>query len=147
MYNKILVALDASTADEALLPHIAELAKIHGSQLLLIHVSDGWVARNFEKFELAESQEMKADRQYLEDTAQKLRADGLKVETKLALGDPPREVLKAAESENCDLIAMTTHGHRLIGDIFFGTTIEKVRHASFIPLLVVRSHEKPVPIV
>ena len=145
MYRKILVTLDASTADESLLPHVAELAKIHGSQLLLIHVADGWVARNYERLELAESDEMKADRAYLEATAKKLRAEGLNVATKLALGDPPTQVLKAAESENCDLIAMTTHGHRLIGDIFLGNTIERVRHASHIPLLIVRSAEKPVP--
>ena len=146
MYTKILVALDASASDASLLPHVAELAKIHGSQLLLVHVADGWVARNYDKLDLAESEEMKADRAYLEATAEKLRAVGLHVRTILALGDPPTEVLKAAESERCDLIAMTTHGHRLLGDIFFGNTIEKVRHSSLIPLLIVRSSVKPAPI-
>jgi manganese transport protein len=146
MYRKILVALDASTADQSLLPHVAALAKIHGSQLLLLHVADGWVARNYDALDLAESAEMKADKKYLEETAAKLRADGLNVAAKLALGDPPTEVLKVAESDACDLIAMTTHGHRLLGDIFFGDTIEKVRHASQIPLLIVRSAGKPVPI-
>ncbi len=147
MYRKILVALDASKADKSLLPHIAKLAKLLGSELLLLHVADGWAARNFDRLQLAESEEMKTDRKYLEKTAEALRAQGLHVETKLALGDPPTEVLKTAQAEQCDLIAMTTHGHRLVGDIFFGSTIETVRHASKIPLLIVRSAEKPTPVV
>src|SRR3989454_9648018 len=117
MYRKILVALENSRADKSLLPHVTELAKRFGSRLLLVHVADGWVARNFEQLKLAESQEMKDDREYLQSTAEGLRAAGLIVSAYLALGDPPSEILKTAERENCDLIAMTTHGHRLIGDL------------------------------
>ena len=139
MYRKILVALENSRADQSLLPHVEELARLCRSQLLLVHVADGWAARHFDKLKLAESEEMKADREYLESTAASLRAAGLEVCVKLALGDPPAEILRSAESEGCDLIAMTTHGHRLIGDIIYGSTIEKVRHKASIPLLVVRA--------
>ncbi|MFA6562043.1 MAG: universal stress protein [Verrucomicrobiia bacterium] len=142
MYQKILVALENSQADKSLLPHIAELARLHKSKLLLVHVADGWVARNFDKLQLRESQEMIDDRAYLEETAKQLRSQGLNVETFLALGDPPNEILKTAEKEQCDLIAMTTHGHRLLADIFYGSTIEAVRHRSMIPLLVVRASAK-----
>jgi len=65
MYRKILVALENSRADETLLPHIAELASLHHSELLLVHVADGYVARNYNQLNLAESQEMKDDRAYL----------------------------------------------------------------------------------
>lgn len=142
MYRKILVALENSRADEALLPHVAELAKQLRSQLLLVHVADGWVARNYERLKLVESQEMKEDRDYLELTAEKLRIAGLEVFTYLALGDPPTEILKAAEREQCDLIAMTTHGHRLIGDLIFGSTIEPVRHRATVPVLLVRASRR-----
>jgi nucleotide-binding universal stress UspA family protein len=141
MYQRILVALENSAADESLLPHITQLAKLAHSKLLLVHVADGWVARNFQRFELAESEEMKKDRQYLDSTADKLRAEGLEVDVQLALGDPPSEILKIAPREKCDLIAMTTHGHRLIGDLLFGSTIDKVRHGSGIPLLIVRAEK------
>src|SRR6266536_5781532 len=104
MYRKILVALENSQADASLLPHVQELARLAGSELLLVHVADGWVARNFNQFKLAESEEMKADRQYLEKTANGLRQHGLNVSAHLALGDPPREILKTAEREHCDLI-------------------------------------------
>ena len=139
MYKKILVALENSRADESLLPHVTELAKRFGSHLLLVHVADGWVARNYDKLKLAESEEMKADRAYLEQTAAHLRAEGLSVSAHLALGDPPTEILKTADAENCDLIAMTSHGHRLIGDLLFGSTIHEVRHRTKVPILLVRA--------
>lgn len=142
MYKKILVALENSRADASLLPHVTELARQFHSHLLLVHVADGWVARNFNRLKLAESEEMKADRAYLEAAAEQLRAKGLKVTAHLELGDPPTEILKTAEREHCDLIAMTGHGHRLLGDLFFGSTIHEVRHRSFVPILLVRAGTK-----
>ena len=139
MYHKILVALENSRADETLLPHIRELAKLHGSELLLVHVADGFVARNYEQLKLAESQEMKDDRAYLENSAQALRARGLTVDTFLALGDPAEGILRAAEDRQCDLIAMTAHGHRLLGDLLYGSTINEVRHKAQVPVLLVRA--------
>src|SRR3954468_535200 len=113
MYKKILVALENGPADETLIPHVAALARTVGAELLLIHVADGWAARNFDHLKLAESQEMKDDQNYLQQIAVKLKALGLKVNTHLALGDPAAGIIKTAEEEKCDLIAMTTHGHRL----------------------------------
>src|SRR3954468_23128048 len=96
MYRKILVALENSKADLSLVPHVQELAKWAHAQLLLLHVADGWAARNFDKLKLAESEEMKADRDYLEKTAAQLRSSGLEVSLHLAMGDPPAEILKVA---------------------------------------------------
>lgn len=141
MYKKILVALENGRADNSLLPHVSQLAALLGSELLLIHVADGWVARNYEQLRLAESEEMIADRRYLQDHATKLREAGLRASIHLALGNPPNEILKTAEHEHCDLIAMTTHGHRLFGDLIHGSTITAVRHKSHIPLLLVRASE------
>ena len=124
MYKNILVTLNNSEQDKNLLAHVSELARLTRAHLLLAHVADGWAARNYDALKLAESEEMKAE--------------GLQVSTHLAMGDPPAEILKVAEREGCDLIAMTTHGHRLLGDIILGSTIENVRHKSRIPILVVR---------
>jgi manganese transport protein len=145
MYRKILVALENGKADETLVPHIAELARQLGSALLLVHVADGWAARNFDQLKLAESAEMKADREYLGDIAKRLRDGGLAVETELVLGNPPTEILRTADARGCDLIAMTSHGHKLIGDFFLGSTIEKVRHNTMIPILVVRAGTGTTP--
>ena len=138
MYRRILVALDHTKADQHLLPHVTALARLTNAEVLLVHVADGWVARNYDQLRLAESEEMRSDREYLEATAATLRAEtGLTVGVRLALGDPPREILRLSDEERCDLIAMTTHGHRLIGDILFGSTIDYVRHRSKTPLLIV----------
>src|SRR3954471_24250999 len=116
MYKKILVALENSRADQSLLPHVEELAKLLGSELLLVHVADGWAARTFDQLKLNESEEMRMDQRYLDETAEAIRRSGLKVSVQLALGNPPTEIIETAESERCDLIAMGTHGHKLPGD-------------------------------
>ncbi len=141
MYRKILVALENSRSDASLLPHVVELARRLGSRLLLVHVADGWAARNFDQLNLAESEEMKLDRTYLDTTAARLRDAGLEVEVRLALGNPPAEILRAAKEADCDLIAMTTHGHRLLGDLIHGSTISEVRHKATVPILLVRAGE------
>ena len=141
MYQKILVALENSAADKSLIPHVTELARRLNSNLLLVHVADGWAARNFEQLKLAESEEMKADRLYLEQVAAIFFAAGLNAAVKLACGEPSREIVKTAEEECCDLIAMTSHGHRLIGDLIHGSTIHQVRHSTAIPVLLVRGEK------
>jgi manganese transport protein len=137
MYSKILVALENGRADQTLVPQIAALARRLGSSLVLLHVADGFAARNYEQLKLAESDEIRADRAYLATTAEGLRADGLAVETLLAMGNPPTEITKAATAQACDLIAMASHGHKFFGDIFWGSTIDKVRHNTSVPILVV----------
>ena len=139
MYKKILIALENGPADATIIPHVAELAGHFGSEILLLHVADGFAARCFDQLKLAESEEIKEDRAYLEKIAGKLRAKKLSVFTMLAMGDPPAEILKTAVEEKCDLIAMTSHGHRFFGDLFHGSTITKVRHDTQIPLLVLRA--------
>ena len=137
MYHHILIPLENSPADETILMHIKPLARMTGAKLLLVHVADGWVARNFNQLQLAESEEMKQDRAYLEKAANDLRAQGLEVSTQLALGDPATGILKTADEEACDLIAMTTHGHRFLKDLIYGNTITQVRHRAKVPVLLV----------
>lgn len=139
MYRKILIALEHSAADEAILPPAMELARLCGADVLLLHVADGFAARCFDSLYLAESEEMKADRAYLESTAAKWRGEKLAVSVELALGSPPTEIVKVAERERCDLIALAGHGHRFLGDLLHGSTITEVRHNTAIPLLVVRA--------
>ena len=138
MYKRILVPLENDKADAAILRHVSQLAKQLGSDVLLLHVADGWAARNMEQLKLRESQEMKEDRAYLERMAEELRKSGLKAEALLAAGDPAKEIAAAAERERVDLIAMATHGHSLLGDVVHGTTATALRHVSRIPILMVR---------
>jgi nucleotide-binding universal stress UspA family protein len=139
MYRKILVALENSPADATILAHTRGLARLTGAELLLVHVADGWAARNFDQLNLRESEEMKQDRAYLERVRAELAADGLTVSAQLAKGDPADEIIRVAEEGHVDLIAMSTHGHRFIADVLFGTTVSKVRHLVKIPVLLLRA--------
>ena len=139
MYKHILIPLENSAADETILTHIKPLARMTGATLLLVHVADGWVARNFQQLKLAESQEMKDDRAYLETRTRQLTQEGFTCDAVLALGEPSDEIIKLARERNVDLIAMTTHGHRFISDILYGATADKVRHAVDVPVLLVRA--------
>ena len=139
MYKRILVALENSNADRTILDHVRQLATFTGAELLLVHVADGWAARNFDQLKLRESEEMKTDRAYLESIRQELSGRGLKVQTKLAMGDPATELIRTAESQSVDLIAMSTHGHRFLSDLLHGTTADKVRHLVRVPVLLLRA--------
>jgi nucleotide-binding universal stress UspA family protein len=139
MYNKILIPLENSAADQAILQHIRLLAKMTGASLLLMHVADGWVARNYEQLNLAESEEMKTDRAYLESVAKTLQAEGFEVSHVLAMGEPSDEIVKFTRKHKVDLIAMSTHGHRFISDLLYGSTADKVRHLVDVPVLLLKA--------
>jgi nucleotide-binding universal stress UspA family protein len=139
MYQKILIPLENSAADQAILQHIRSLAKLTGARLLLMHVADGWVARNYEQLNLAESEEMKTDRAYLESVAKTLRAEGFEVDYVLAMGEPSDEIVKFTRTHKVDLIAMSTHGHRFISDLLYGSTADKVRHLVDVPVLLLKA--------
>ncbi len=139
MYKKILVTLENSRTDEAILRHIELLAKPLGSSLLLVHVADGWMARHRERLNLAESEEMRIDRAYLETVRARFAAAGIPAETQLLWGEPADEIVKLAEASGVDLIAMSTHGHRFLADLVYGSTANKVRHTVDIPVLLLKA--------
>ena len=139
MYKRILVCLENSPTDQHITEHVKDLAKLCRSHVLLVHVADGWAARNIKQLDLRESEEMREDREYLERVAAGFVAAGIPAEAILATGDPASEVTATAERERCDLIAMATHGHKLIGDMIHGSVANQVRHKSMIPVLLVRA--------
>ena len=139
MYRRILVAVENSGADRTIINHVAELAKVTGAELLLVHVADGWAARNFDQLQLRESEEMQSDRRYLEELRAELTARGLTVDTRLAMGDPATELIKVSQEQGVDLIAMSTHGHRFVKDVLLGATADRVRHVVKVPVLLLRA--------
>jgi len=139
MYSRILVTLDHTRSDAAILAHVRPLAKHCGASVVLIHVADGWAARNVNALALRESEEIKSDREYIERCRAELEADGIATEAVLASGNPSEEIVAAAEREGADLIAMATHGHRLLNDLIRGTVANEVRHHTLVPVLLVRT--------
>ena len=140
MYKTILVTLDGTPTDRAVIEHVKPLAKLANSRVMLLHVADGWAARTYGPD--AVSPEITEDTAYLEKVRAEFLADGISADARLAFGEPPKEIIKIAEREPCDLIAMTSHGHRFFGDLFRGSTITEVRHKTQIPILLVRLPKK-----
>jgi nucleotide-binding universal stress UspA family protein len=139
MYRKILIALENSRTDEAILTHIEPLARLMQSELMLVHVADGWVARNLNQLNLAESEEMREDRAYLETVRARFVGLGIPAQAVLLAGDPVDGIVRLAHDANVDLIAMSTHGHRFLGDLIYGSTASRVRHTVRIPVLLLRA--------
>ncbi len=139
MYEKVLVTLENSQTDRAILEHIVPLAQQFQSRLLLVHVADGWAARHGEELKLVESEEVRVDRAYLSEVCAEMQGHQLDVETLLLMGEPADEIIKVARAQGVDLIAMSTHGHRFLSDLIYGTTVDKVRHAVEIPLLLLKA--------
>ena len=140
MYDKILVTLEATPTDRAIIDHVKALAAVMRSQVILLHVADGWAARTYGPD--AVSPEVSDDQAYLETVREEFQSAGIPAEVELAYGDPGKEILKWIDRNGCDLVAMSTHGHRFLGDLFFGTTARQVRHHVTVPVLLLRA-KKP----
>jgi nucleotide-binding universal stress UspA family protein len=138
MYTHILVPVEHSDADGAILSHAQELARLTGSRMTVVHVADGWAARNYDALALRESEEMKDDREYVARVVADIQANGIRADGLLALGDPATEILRVADQQQVDLIAMATHGHRFLADVLKGATADRVRHLARVPVLMVR---------
>jgi nucleotide-binding universal stress UspA family protein len=137
MYETILVTLDGTPTDRAIIEHVKELAKLAGSRLVLLHVADGWAARTYGRDAI--SREITEDTAYLEKVRSEFQSIGITAESELAYGDPAREIIKWVQQKGCDLIAMSTHGHRFLADIFLGTTASQVQHNVSVPVLLLRA--------
>jgi nucleotide-binding universal stress UspA family protein len=137
MYETILVTLDGTPSDRAIIEHVKQLAKLAHSRLVLLHVADGWAARTYGPD--AVSPEIAEDTSYLEKVRVEFEASGIPAQAELAYGDPASEIIKWVEQKGCDLVAMSTHGHRLLADLFLGTTATRVRHSVGVPILLLRA--------
>ena len=137
MYNTILFTLDGTPSDRAIIEHIKQLAKLAQSRLVLLHVADGWAARTYGRD--AVSREITEDTDYLEKVRAEFQSAGIPAQAELAYGEPASEIIKWVKERGCDLVAMSTHGHRFLADVFLGTTASRVQHNISAPVLLLRA--------
>jgi nucleotide-binding universal stress UspA family protein len=137
MYKTILVGLDGTSTDRAIIEHVKPLAKLAQSRVVLLHVADGWAARTFGPD--AVSHEIIEDTAYLNRVLSEFHAAGIPADAELAYGDPASEIVKWVAQKGCDLVAMSTHGHRFLADIFLGATASRVQHSVSVPVLLLRA--------
>jgi manganese transport protein len=140
-YRRILLPLDHSDRDPETVVHAAALARAHGSKLHLLHIEEDVTSQIYGT--LSSTAEVESGRRYFEDLAERLRRQGIDVELSIIPGRNPRDVIvRWARENHPDLIVMGAHGHGRIKDLIFGRTIDEVRHAVGVPILVVRRERK-----
>ncbi len=132
----IAAALGRDDSDAAVVSRALSLAKAEGALLTLIHVVDSAPAQVYSSDVYDEH--TREDEQYLLEIAEEVRASGVAVEIALSHGDPSKELINYAASHKVDMLVMGSHGHRLLGDLLWGETVDPVRHQVGIPVLVVR---------
>jgi universal stress protein A len=137
MYKTILVTLEGSPTDRAIIDHVKRLAKLADSKVVLLHVADGWAARTYGPDAI--SPEIREDTAYLKKVCEEFEEVGIAAKAELAYGDPAREIVNWVRQKGCDLVAMSTHGHRFLADIFLGTTASRVQHQIKVPVLLLRA--------
>jgi nucleotide-binding universal stress UspA family protein len=138
LYRTVLVTLDTTPSDRAIIEHVKRLARtVRAERLVLLHVADGWAARAFGAEAI--SPEIDEDTAYLRQVQREFESEGLKAQVELAFGDPATEIVRWIEREGCDLVAMSTHGHRFLADLFLGTTAIRVQHRISVPVLLLRA--------
>ena len=137
MYKTILVTLDGTPSDQAIIGHVKQLAKLAQSRVVLLHVADGWAARTYGPD--AVSPEITEDTAYLKRVRAEFQSAGIPADAELAYGDPVTEIVKWVQQKGCSLVAMSTHGHRFLADLFLGTTAIRVQHSLSVPVLLLRA--------
>ncbi len=137
MYKTILVTLDGTPTDRAIIEHIKQLAKLTQGRVILLHVADGFAARTFGSDAI--SPEITEDTAYLEKVRTEFQSAGIPAQAELAYGDPGDEIVRWVQKKGCDLVAMSTHGHGLLADLFLGSASRHVRHSIRVPVLLLRA--------
>jgi manganese transport protein len=137
MYKTILMPLDGTATDRVIVEHVKLLASVLGSRVVLFHVATS-AAAQWHGAE-AGGEEVEKSRAYLDKIKSEFEAAGVSAETELAYGEPVREIVKRIQEKGCDLVAMGTHGHRGVADLFLGSTASPVQHSVDVPVLLLRA--------
>jgi nucleotide-binding universal stress UspA family protein len=157
MYSRFLVPLDGGPTSLLALDHAADLARLSGALVILLHVIEPTRhSTGFERpkvyMEDVRPRFLAAGQALLDEAANGLRQDGIAVETVLLESDTERvseQIARYAEVSACDLIILGTHGRRGVDRLLLGSDAEQVARIAPVPVMLVRrppSHPRsPVP--
>jgi nucleotide-binding universal stress UspA family protein len=137
LYKTILMPLEGTPTDRAIINHIKLLAPAMKSCVVLLHVATG-VPAKYHRTDAA-GKEIEESKAFLDRILDEFTAAGIPTEVELAYGEPAKEIVKWVKREGCDLVAMSTHGHQLIADLVLGTTAIHVQHSISVPVLMLRA--------
>ncbi|RYY87363.1 MAG: iron/manganese transporter [Chitinophagaceae bacterium] len=133
-YSAIALALDFSRFDQTLLAHAIGHART-GTRFVLIHVVESASARIHGS--QSDDLETRKDLEQLELYAAELRKLGFETGTLLGYHSRSKEIVRLVKESGADLLIIGAHGHKGMLDWIYGQTIDSVRHALKIPVLIV----------
>ncbi len=136
IYKNILVTIDCSPVDDAVLEHVAALAQQNHADVCLLHVVHSHTLGQERALRRTAETAMKANRARLE-------AKGVRVRTRIRSGEPEVEILDEITANDYDLLAMATHGHTFWGDMLLGSVSDSLKHRIHIPMLLIRGTAPP----
>jgi nucleotide-binding universal stress UspA family protein len=144
MFRTILVALDSSDAAQAALRHATELAQASSGRVILLNVIDLSkllaVAGYQTPYPVDTVQILRDEgRRVLDDSKSICEVASVPVTTIVTEGDACDEILRVAETNGVDLIALGTHGRGGLPRLFLGSVAEGVLRRATVPVLIVRS--------
>jgi len=114
------------------------MARQHHAKLYLLHVEEGVTSQVYGA--LSSTAEVEAGQRYLDEIVHSIQAESIEVEAEVIhSSNPQKEIIRYARAIEPDLLIMGAHGHRSLKDLIFGNTIDPVRHALRVPILVVRN--------
>jgi nucleotide-binding universal stress UspA family protein len=137
LYKTILVTLEGTPTDRAIIDHVKLLARAMQSRVVLLHVASG-VPAKYHRSDAA-GKEVEESKAGLEQVKSEFAKTGITAEVELAYGDPGKEIVKWVRQKGCDLVAMSTHGHQFVADLVLGTTAFHVQHNVSVPVLLLRA--------
>ncbi|WP_135828720.1 universal stress protein [Halorussus halobius] len=141
MYDRILVPTDGSPETERAVAHAADLAATHGADLRAVYVVN---SASFAGLPMETSWEnvddvLREEGESALSRVESVAADhGVAVTTHLLEGSPSKRIVEFAESEDCDLVVMGTHGRGGIDRLLLGSVTEGVVRACSVPVLTVQ---------
>jgi len=147
MYKNILVPLDGSGRAEKILPHVVSLAKSYNARVTFLQVIEltpllivdyglpGGVLP-----ELVEQTKDEAEA-YLASWEEKFSEQKIANSSRVEQGSIVETVIRVAEEEDVDLIAMASHGRTGLSHVFYGSVASGVLHRIDRPLLLIRARE------
>lgn len=146
MYKTILAPLDGSARAEKILPHVAGLAQPIQASVILLRVIEAATNVPFMLKAMPETWENMVRlwnenaEKYLSTQRDRLTEQGVEAHIKVEYGPIAPTIIKVAEQDEADLIAMTSHGKTGLMSVFYGSVAVGVMHRVDRPLLIIRSH-------
>lgn len=143
MFKKILYPTDFSDVSKKALGYIKQLKKGEAKEVLILHVIDDRALQAIETSVPAHSKEFEsalmedADRE-LKSVEAELIKSGLKVTTRMIIGNPLLEILRSEKEEDISVIVIGSHGKSNLEEMFMGSVSEKVARKCEKPVLVVK---------